>query len=466
MKHKPSLALDDLSIRQMVKACQTGAISPTQIATDCVEKVGKFDPWLRAWVCFDPDKALAQARASALRYKSAMARGPLEGIPIGVKDVFNTVDFPTEMGSPIWKGYTPGNDARAVYYLRRAGAIIPGKTCTAEFAVHALGDTLNPHDAARTPGTSSSGSAAAVAAGMVKAAIGTQTGASIVRPASYCGIYGFKPSFGLIPRTGMLKTTDSLDTVGFFTKHLEDVETLFEVLRVRGQNYPISDAALNDEVRQSGPVCRPWKVALVRTHVWNLAATYAQEALVGWARQLDELSAIEVDDVELPPQLGQAHEVHAAIYDKTLAYYFSEEFKKPEQMSSVMREIVDRGSSINKAEYVSALESQSVMGAQMDAFFKDYDVIISLSSAGHAPLRDEREPRDPALIWTLCQLPVVSVPKFVSPARLPFGVQVVARRYNDPQLLRFVSALAELEQVPLSAYPPVSLDGRAANKPS
>src|SRR3990167_8157472 len=188
----------------------------------------------------------------------------LECIPVGVKDIYNTADFPTQMGSPLWKDFTPGNDARAVYHLKRQGANIVGKTVTAEFAVHALDKTLNPYDATRTPGTSSSGSAVAVSMGMVPAATGTQTAGSIVRPASFCGVYGCKPSFGTIPRTGMLKTTDSLDQIGFFTVHAEDLRRLFDSMRVKGENYPISNAALADESRQKSKGDK-WRVGFART---------------------------------------------------------------------------------------------------------------------------------------------------------------------------------------------------------
>lgn len=449
-----SALLDALSIRKILEGYASGALSPTETMRSCIDAVKRRDPKLHAWACFDANKAMAQARAAEQRYAAGGPCGRLEGVPIGVKDVFNTSDFPTEMGSRLWKGYTPGNDARAVFNLRQAGAIIPGKTSTAEFAVHALGDTINPHDVSRTPGTSSSGSAVAVATGMVPAALGTQTGGSIVRPASYCGVYGFKPSFGLIPRTGTLKTSDSLDTVGFLARHLEDLETMLEVLRVRGRNYPISDAALNDVERQSTPRGRPWKVAVVRTSTWDAAQQYAKDALMKWAARLASVRDVSISELALPAPLDRAHQVHATIYDKTLAYYFSEEFKQPEQMSEMMRKIVARGSTISKDEYLNALGEQSAMSAAMDRFFREHDILLSLSTAGEAPLRHVSEPPDPALIWTACHLPVVSVPKFISPRGLPFGVQIVARRYNDPQLLLFLSYLHSVEEIPASALTP------------
>ena len=448
-----SETLSALSIREMLAAYGGGAFSPIDVIRSCIDAVARHDQRLHAWTCFDPEKALAQARAAAQRIAAAGKLGRLEGVPVGVKDIFNTADYPTEMGSRQWKGYTPGNDARTVYSLRQAGAIIPGKTATAEFAVHALGDTVNPHDESRTPGTSSSGSAVAVAVGMVPAALGTQTGGSIVRPASYCGVYGFKPSFGLIPRTGMLKTTDTLDTVGFLARHFEDLEPMLEVLRVHGRNFPISDAALGDSVRQAAPRGRPWKIALARTHTWSAAHEYARDALLQWAARLATAHGLEVADVSLPAPLDRAHEVHSTIYDKTLAYYFAEEFKQPELMSPIMLEIVARGSKITRDAYLGALEAQSQMAAAMDRLFHDYDILLSLSTAGDAPLRHASEPLDPALIWTASHLPVVSVPKFASPQRLPFGVQVVARRYNDLQLLQFLSHLRAIDEIPASAHP-------------
>ena len=180
------------------------------------------------------------------------------------------------MGSELWCDFKPGNDARVVYYLKNSGGIIAGKTVTAEFAVHELNETLNPHNVELTPGTSSSGSAVAVALGMVPVAIGSQTAGSIIRPASFCGVYGFKPSFGLIPRTGSLKTTDTLDSIGFFVSHPSDILLVLETIRVHGPNYPLSYRAFKDLSRQNKPRNRPWKVALAKTHTWSHATDYAK----------------------------------------------------------------------------------------------------------------------------------------------------------------------------------------------
>jgi Asp-tRNA(Asn)/Glu-tRNA(Gln) amidotransferase A subunit family amidase len=443
----------DLSVAKIIEGYRHGAFSPSEVARLCTERVQKLEPRCRAWVCFEPDVLARQAEEAEERIKRCKPIRPLEGIPVGVKDIFNTTDFPAEMGSPIWRDFMPGNDARTVFHARQAGGLIPGKTVTAEFAVHTLDETLNPHDVTRTPGTSSSGSAAAIATGMVPVALGTQTAGSIVRPASFCGVYGCKPSFGLIPRTGMLKTTDSLDTIGFFVSQFEDMERVFDVLRVHGRDYPISNAALSDATRQNKHSAHPWRVAFVRTYTWEHAHDYAKDSITEWVNRLSDMDGIDVVEAELPDEMTEAHDVHSTIYDKTLSYYFKEEFKKEELVSDIMNDIIRSGNEISVSAYRDALKRQERLAHLMDDFFKDYDVLISLSTAGEAPLRHEREKPDPALIWTMTHLPVISAPVFISPNGLPFGVQLVARRYNDLLLFRLAEYLRSLELIPAGPNP-------------
>jgi len=443
----------ELSIGEILEKIERKEISPLEIAKQCIERIAEFDERFKVWVCFGKDILFEQAQNISERLNSGSPIRSLEGIPIGIKDIFNTYDFPTQMGSPLWKDFTAGNDARVIYYLKQAGAIIPGKTDTAEFAVHAIGNCMNPHDVTRTPGTSSSGSAVAVALGMVPAAIGTQTAGSIVRPASFCGVYGCKPSFGLIPRTGMLKTTDSLDTIGYFTSMYEDLERMFDILRVHGPNYPLSHYALTDESRQSKRKDKPWKVAFVRTHVWKDAFDYAKDSIINFVKKLNDLNDIEVNDVELPSEINSSHEVHQTVYDKTLSYYFQDEFKKPELVSPIMNDIITRGNKITVQDYHNALREQENITHSMDEFFDNYDIIISLSAAGEAPLREEVERPDPSLIWTLAHLPVISAPVFISPNKFPFGIQFAARKYNDRLLLRFTDYLRALGMIPEGVNP-------------
>lgn len=415
--------------------------SATELVRACLDQIERLNPAVHAWVHVAPELALQQA-AAADRQLAAGEGGPLCGLPVGVKDIFNTADMPTQMGSPIWDGFTPGNDARVVHYLRMAGAVLPGKTVTAEFAVHAPGPTKNPHHPGHMPGTSSSGSAAATAAWMVPLALGTQTAGSIIRPASYCGVYGFKPSFGLLPRTGMLKTTDTLDTVGLFARAVDDLALLFEITRVHGTDYPLSHEKLNDPARRDkGP--GPWRVGVLRGPKWSSAEPYAQQALQDFGKRLAGLPEIAVEEITMPPAFDRAHEIHATIYDRTLAYYFKDEFAAHTLVSPIMYEIVQRGNAVTLDQYKTALAEQDALAGELDAFLAGrFDVIVDLSTGGEAPAGlDSTDRLDNCLIWTLGGVPALNLPVFTGPLGLPFGAQIFTRRYNDYLLLNFARHL-------------------------
>lgn len=445
----------DYPISGIIKKIESHEVKPREVTDAALENIKELNPKYFAWVLYGNEKLFAQMRN---QHDIICGRNPrlLDNIPIGVKDIFNTADFPTQMGSPLWKNFTPGNDARAVFNLKRRGAIIMGKAVTAEFAVHALNETLNPYDASKTPGTSSSGSAVAVALGMVPAAIGTQTAGSIIRPASFCGVYGYKPSFGIIPRTGVLKTTDTLDTVGFFTIHLEDLRRMFDSLRVWGKNYPISNSALNDPSRQQKPQNRPWRVFFARTHTWKDAHPYAREALESFLKKLAGQKDIEIKDVDLPEGMEKTHAIHETIYNKALSYYFQREYKQGDFISPIMKDLIKKGNAIEVEEYKKSLGLQAGLINSMDFFFRDFDVIISLSTAGEAPLRNISESPDPALMWTLTGLPAVSVPLLKSPSGMPFGVQIAARKYNDYLLFNFLDYLKLINLIPAKSQHPFS----------
>ncbi len=419
-------------------------LSSVELMSACIKQIESQEPRLKAWTYFDKKLVSSQAHAFDEKHARGEAVGGLAGIPIGIKDIFNTVDMPTQMGSPIWKGFTPGNDARAVFYLRCADAVIAGKTVTAEFAVHAPGPTINPHDSSRIPGTSSSGSAVAVASNMVPCALGTQTAGSIIRPASYCGVYGFKPSFGLIPRTGMLKTTDSLDTVGFFTRSADDLELLFEALRVHGEDYPVSHRALSNVELQNknGP---QWKVAVIKSPVWQFAEKYAQEALFDFAEALSKEKDFEICEEELAGIFSGAHDVHARIYDKTLSYYFKNEFQQHALISKEIKEMIEHGNTLTLDDYKAALSRQVEIAAALSDLFERFDVILTLSTAGEAPAIGLGEKPDSCLIWTLCGVPAINLPLLRGSHGLPLGIQIVARRYSDIKLLRFAKAVCKMK---------------------
>lgn len=436
--------LDDelyfLSATDAISKIKSNEISITQYIKSIINRINQINPKTFVWSHLNFEQTLEQAKKLDSLFQSGMKIGPLCGIPVGIKDIFNTVDFPTEMGSDIWKGFTPGNDARIVHYLRMADALIMGKTETAEFAVHTLGKSKNPFDPERSPGTSSSGSAIAVATYMVPLSIGTQTAGSIIRPASYCGVFGFKPSFGLLPRTGMLKTTDSLDQIGFFARTPKDLELIFDVVHVKGKNYPISNLALTDKNRQtvSG---RPWKIKFVKTHTWENSENYSKKLIENFIQKLSSHKEFEVSELELPSNFDLAHKNHKIIYTKSLSYYFKEELKQKTLVSKLFYEFSSFSKNISMIDFDNAISYQYKITNKIDQLFTNFDIILSLSTAGHAPMRNESEKDDPSLIWTMCGIPAINIPILSTENELPLGVQVVARKYNDKQLLNFIKLL-------------------------
>ncbi len=424
-----------LTATEVRQAILNREISAKEYINSCVGRVDQLEKKIHAWVHFYAKKALSQATTIDKKISSGKKIGLLAGIPIGVKDIFNTYDMPTQMGSPLWQGFMPGNDARVVFYLRQEDAVIPGKTITAEFGVHFPGPTVNPYNHLHTPGTSSSGSAAAVATYMVPLALGSQTAGSTLRPASYCGIFGFKPSFGLIPRTGMLKTTDTLDHVGLLGRSLDDIKLLFETLRVKGEDYPLSNIYLK-RAAQVNP--RVWKIAFVKGPKWRFAEAYAQNAIIDFVKKLSLRKDCRVLESEISPKLNDVHELHELIYDKCLSYYFKKESQNEDKVSKIFLEMVDRGKKISLKDFQRALKKQEDIHRAVDNFFGKFDIIINLTTGGEAlPGLDSIDRPDNCLIWTFCGLPALSLPVFWGPNRLPFGVQIVARRYNDFGLLTF-----------------------------
>jgi Asp-tRNA(Asn)/Glu-tRNA(Gln) amidotransferase A subunit family amidase len=422
-----------------------GKIKAQEYVSACFHQINRLEPKIHAWVQLNQKYVLEQAQVIDKKIQNGDAVGKLAGIPVGIKDIFNTFDFPTEMGSSIWKNFTPGNDARVVFRLRQEGAVIPGKTVTAEFAVHTPGPTHNPHKHGYMTGTSSSGSAAAVAAQMVPVAIGTQTAGSTIRPASYCGVFAMKTSFGLIPRTGMLKTTDTLDTVGFFSRSAADLKLMFDILRVKGENYPVSNQALLRSKNKSAKSPN-WRIGLVTDSIWTWekAESYAKTALKNFAAKLNRDNRLEVETLNLPNIFNSVHRLHQTIYNKTLAYYFQKEYRQKKLVSKIMQNLIGEGSKISLSDYQVALTEQEKIAALLDNLFKtkDLDAILTLSTGGEAMKGLDRVDRpDSCLIWSFCQVPTISLPAFRGPQNLPFGVQLVGRKYDDYRLMELAQYL-------------------------
>ena len=425
-----------------IEEIKAGRLTATEWTRSCIDRIEATESTLKAWAFFNKDCALSQSAELDKKLSLGADPSPLFGAPIGIKDIFNTYDMPTRRGSPVYEEYHPQNDARVVARLRWAHGIVAGKTASDEFAVHWPTETVNPHNPDHTPGGSSSGSAASVASGMVPLALSSQTLGSTIRPASYCGIYGFKPSFGLLPRTGMFKTTDTLDHVAFMSRSIEDTRLMLDTLRLSGPDHPFIHEKIDLRKTQNEKQ-KPWKIARLIPPSWVHEEGYANVALDQFADQMQQ-AGVFLTDVRLPSAFEEAMVIHDTIYNVTLSYYFKEEYGKYQaQISPWFKEMVEKGMKISTNEYRAALESQTRLTEELEDCLNPFDALITLSAGGgEAPKgRFSRNKPDTCLIWTLCRVPALNVPLFQGPQNLPFGCQIIANRYDDYSLLDFVSFL-------------------------
>jgi len=402
---------------------------------------------LGAWTYLDPEHALAQARAADEERRSGAPLGPLHGVPVGLKDIIDTADMPTENGSPLHAGRTPARDAAVVERLRATGAVLLGKTVTTEFAGRAPGKTRNPVNPAHTPGGSSSGSAAAVAASQVPLAVGSQTGGSVIRPAAYCGVFGFKPTHGLISRHGMFQLSRSLDHVGVFARTLEDVALLAEVLVGFDARDPDSRASAHPpyrEIAASEPPIPPL-LAFVKTARWEQVDPDAREACA----ELVEFLGDRVEELDLGEPAVQALEWHRIILDSEMAANLDWAWEGGRaRLSPSMVERLARGREVRARDYLQALARRPALNAGFDELFAQrYDAILTPAASGTAP-RGLESTGDPAFnaVWTLCGMPALTVPLMQGENGLPLGVQLVGPRLGDARLLRTARWLVDTVQ--------------------
>ncbi len=425
-----------LSAREAIQAIRDGEITSQDLVKSCLDRIVEYDGTIRAWVHLDPDHALEQARAADEARERGFPLGALHGIPVGIKDIFDTADLPTEMGTPLHAGRTPSTDATVVEKLREAGAIILGKTVTSELGAAAPGKTTNPHDSTRTPGGSSSGSAAAVASFMVPLAVGTQAKGSVIQPASFCGIFGFKPTFGRISRYRVLTQSPVMDTVGVFGRTLEDVSLMGEVLMEfdsRDESMqPRARAALS-KIMDAPPPMEP-HLAFVRSPVWEQADESTKDAF----RELVSVVSEQVDLVELPSGFSEAFEVHRQIFESDLARKFAGEYRDgKDKLSHDLCGMIERGQKVLAVQYNDAIERIEEFKENLAEVFLEYDAILTPSAPGEAPVGLESA-GNPAFctIWNLCGLPALSMPLLQGPANLPIGVQMVGAPGDDGRMLR------------------------------
>jgi Asp-tRNA(Asn)/Glu-tRNA(Gln) amidotransferase A subunit family amidase len=425
--------LDALTLRGLLEA---GKLSSVELVESCLGRIEEREPLVEAWAFLDPRYARAQAEMRDTERRAGKPCGPLHGVPVGVKDIFDTSDMPTENGTILHAGRRPTVDAVVVSRLRSAGAVILGKTVTTECAVYAPGKTRNPHNPEHTPGGSSSGSAAAVADFMVPLAVGSQTNGSVIRPASFCGVFGFKPSFGLIPRTGVLAQSRILDHVGVFARSLEDLALLGDALVGHHEGDPDSRATarpgLAAELARTFPLTPD--LAFVKTAVWDKATS---DVANGFAEIVDAL-APHLTEFPLPDELTCGHEVHRTILETDLAVAFGREWERGrEQLSPQLQGMIERGLEHRAIDYARAQRAVPRLRAAMDPLFERFDAVLTPAAPGEAPhgLASTGSPVF-CTLWTLLGLPAVSLPLLAGSSGLPIGVQLVGRYGDDARLLR------------------------------
>jgi len=434
--------LNWLSATDAARALRDGAISSEQLVEACLARIGEVEPQVQAWHFLDPGHARAQARERDERRRAGEPLGPLHGVPVGIKDIIDTGDMPTEDGTPLHAGRTPASDATVVAMLRQAGAVILGKTVTTECAYYHPGKTRNPHNPEHTPGGSSSGSAAAVAAGMVPLALGSQTNGSTIRPASFCGVYGFKPSYGLIPRHGVMRLSRALDQVGLFARSLDDIALLGEQLAGHDERDPDTRLRARPPLVASAaqePPLTP-HLAFVRGPAWDRAAEETREAFAELVAALGE----QVREVELPAAAAAALGWHRTIMEAEMAASLDLEWERGrDKLSQPLRSLLERGRATGALEYQQALARIPLLNAGLGQLFERFDALVTPAAPGTAP-KGLESTGDPSFctLWTLCGTPAISLPLMHGGNGLPLGVQLVGARGDDARLLRTARWLA------------------------
>ena len=426
----------ELSATEAARQLREGELSAEDMVTACLERIDEIDGEVQAWAHLDPDFALEQARARDAQRQAGDPLGPLHGVPVGIKDIFDTEGLPTENGTPLDSGRQPDRDCKAVSLLKEAGAVIMGKTVTTELAVYGPGKTHNPHNPDHTPGGSSSGSAAAVATGMVPLAIGSQTNGSIIRPASYCGVVGFKPSHGLIPRTGVLAQSRYLDTIGVMARSVEDAALCAEALVAHdpgdADTAPRGRPPMAKIAAEDPPL--PPTLAFAKTAVWDQADKETQEAF----GELKELLGEECDDLDLPDPFDHAVEWLRTIMYADLAKSFAGYYERgKDQLTNTLCEMIEEGQKTTAVEYNRAVDWRDVLNVGLEKVFERYDAIFTPATTGEAPAGlDSTGSPVFCTLWTYCGTPAIALPLMEGPNGLPLGVQLVGRRGDDARLLR------------------------------
>ncbi|MBI5279454.1 MAG: amidase [Burkholderiales bacterium] len=431
-----------LGAAEAARAIARGELTSEELVRSCLARIREAEPQVQAWQYLDEEHALRQACARDADRAEGRACGPLHGVPVGIKDIIDTGDMPTEDGTVLHAGRIPDEDASVIVSLRRAGAVILGKTVTTELATYSPGKTRNPHDASRTPGGSSSGSAAAVACGMVPVALGTQTNGSMIRPAAFCGVVGYKPTHGWVPRHGILKLSRTLDTVGLFGRSLEDVALVAEQLIGFDANDPDTSMRARPPlvagVAQEPPL--PPKLALVKTHLWDDADPALREAF----GELREVLGDACEAYDLPDSARAAWDWHRTIMEAEMAANLDVEWQRGrDKLSAHLQEQLARGREVKALAYQQAVASARRLAEGFDDLFDRYDAILTPSAPGTAPPIASTGDPSFCTLWSLAGMPACNLPLMTGPDGLPLGVQLVGRRHGDARLLRTAAWLTK-----------------------
>ena len=432
-----------LNANELVSKLKSGDISSVDLCKAYIKRIEKFEKDVQAWAFLDKKILLEKAEEADEYRKSGKPLGSLHGLPIAIKDIIGTYDMPTECGTVFRKGMSASQDAEIVDLLKTEGAIIMGKTATSELAYYSPSKTKNPHDYSRTPGGSSSGSAAVVASHMAPLSIGSQTGGSVIRPASYCGVVGYKPSFGLISRNGVLKTSENLDHVGVFGKSVEDVALLAKVL-IKKDSYDkatihYSTDTMLEECKKT-PLYEP-KFIFYKTESWKKIDKKSREAFEYFIKSFKK--NIEVFDT--PSYFKEIKKFHQIIHETDMANNFYNYFKRnKKKLSKEMQTAISRGIKYSAKDYAEARDFMSRSYESYKEVFEDYHGVISPSSTGVADkgLSSTGSP-DFCTVWSFMGTPSISLPLLEGENNLPLGVQLIGNKYDD---LKFIGIANWLEK--------------------
>lgn len=443
MRQDEFVDITALTACEAVAAVRDGRASAEELVGGCLARIRADEPRVQAWAFLDEEHALRQAREADLARREGRPTGPLHGLPVGIKDIIDTGDMPTEDGTVLHAGRRPTADATVVARLREAGAIILGKTVCTEFATYGPGKTRNPHNPEHTPGGSSSGSAAAVAAQMVPVALGTQTNGSVIRPAAFCGVVGYKPTFGLVSRHGILKQSRPLDQVGLLARSVEDVALVADSLVGYDEFDPDTRPVARPEFLRiaTGEVPVPPRFAFTKTPNWDDADAQTREAFDELAASLGERA--EPFLVRAP--LDEAWEWHRRIMEADLARNFRHDYESGRsRMSETLRAQIERGQRVTAIDYNDAVERIEAVNRGFDELFYRYDAILTAAASGTAP-RGLEATGSPAFctLWTFAGMPAVTLPLMRGEDGMPMGVQLVGARGDDARLLRTARWLVE-----------------------